>query len=125
MPEAAQSPTASSKKTKKGKRGQKKGTGTFLVPFLRSRVSNESLIYKSESLVKINVKLFASIRKFSDKDNLEINIEEGSTVKDLLSRIGIPQDEPLLVILNEYTRGKETLIQDGDTLCLFPIIAGG
>ena len=75
--------------------------------------------------MKVNVKLFASIRKFSVKDNLEINIEEGSSVKDLLPKIGIPEDEPVLVILNEYTRGKETLLQDGDTLCLFPIIAGG
>jgi molybdopterin converting factor small subunit len=82
-------------------------------------------MYNLRPLVKVNVKLFASIRKFSVKDNLEINIEEGSSVKDLLSKIGIPEDEPLLVILNEYTRGKETLLQDGDTLCLFPIIAGG
>jgi len=75
--------------------------------------------------MKVNVRLFASIRKFSEKNNLEINIKEGSSVKDLLSAIGIPQDEPLLVIVNEYTRGKETLLQEGDTLCLFPIIAGG
>ena len=75
--------------------------------------------------MKVNVKLFATVRKFSDKENLEINIEEGSSVKDVLSKIGIPEDEPLLVILNEYTQGKETLLQDGDTLCLFPIIAGG
>ena len=75
--------------------------------------------------MKVNVKLFATVRKFSDKQNLEVNIEEGSSVKDLLSKIGIPEDEPLLVILNEYTQGKETLLQDGDTLCLFPIIAGG
>jgi len=75
--------------------------------------------------LKVNVKLFATVRKFSDKQNLEVNIEEGSSVKDLLSKIGIPEDEPLLVILNEYTQGKETLLQDGDTLCLFPIIAGG
>ncbi|MFB0527842.1 MAG: MoaD/ThiS family protein [bacterium] len=75
--------------------------------------------------MKVNVKLFASIRKFSQKDNLEINIQEGSSVKDLLSKIGMPQDEPLLVIVNEYTQGKETLLQEGDTLCLFPIIAGG
>jgi len=75
--------------------------------------------------LKVNVKLFATVRKFSQKDNLEINIEEGSRVKDLLSQIGIPQDEPLLVIVNEYTQGKETPLQEGDTLCLFPIIAGG
>jgi len=88
-------------------------------------VSNESLTYNLESSLKVNVKLFASIRKFSQKDNLEINIEEGSSVKDLLSKIGIPQDEPLLIIINESTRGKETLLREGDTLCLFPIIAGG
>jgi len=90
-----------------------------------SEVSNKSLTHNSGSLVKVNVKLFANIRKFSMKDSLEISIEEGSSVKDLLPRIGIPQDEPLLVILNESVRGKETLLQDGDTLCLFPIIAGG
>jgi len=75
--------------------------------------------------LKVNLKLFASIRKFSEKDNLEINIEEGSTVKDLLYKIGIPQDEPLLIIINEYTRERETPLQAGDTVCLFPIIAGG
>lgn len=75
--------------------------------------------------MKVNLKLFASIRKFSEKDNLEINIEEGSTVKDLLYKIGIPQDEPLLIIINEYTRERETPLQAGDTVCLFPIIAGG
>ncbi len=90
-----------------------------------SGVSNKSLSHNLESLLKVNVKLFASIRKFSGKDNLEINIEEGSSVKDILSKIGIPQDEPLLVIVNEYTREKKALLQEGDTLCLFPIIAGG
>ncbi|MFQ5866940.1 MAG: MoaD/ThiS family protein [bacterium] len=75
--------------------------------------------------MKVNVRLFASIRKFSNKENLEINIEEGSSVKDLLSKIGIPQNEPLLVIVNEHTGVKETPLQEGDTLCLFPIIAGG
>jgi len=75
--------------------------------------------------LKVNLKLFASIRKFSEKDNLEINIEEGSTVKDLLYKIGIPQDEPLLIIINEYTRERETPLRAGDTVCLFPIIAGG
>lgn len=83
------------------------------------------MTHNLESLLKVNIKLFASVRKFSQKDNLEINIEEGSSVKELLSKIGIPQDAPLFVIVNEYTRGKETLLQDGDTLCLFPIIAGG
>jgi len=111
MPGDAQPPTASFRKV----------TGTFL----RLPASNEGLTHNSGPLMKINVKLFASIRKFSGKDNLEINIEEGSSVKDLLSKIGIPEDEPLLVILNESTRGKETLLQNGDTLCLFPIIAGG
>ncbi len=83
------------------------------------------MTHNLESPLKVNVKLFASIRKFSEKDHLEIDIKEGSRVRDLLPRVGIPLDEPLLVILNEYTRGKETLLQDGDTLCLFPIIAGG
>jgi molybdopterin converting factor small subunit len=41
--------------------------------------------------MKVNVRLFASIRKFSEKDNLNINIEEGSSVKDLLSKVGIPK----------------------------------
>jgi molybdopterin synthase sulfur carrier subunit len=88
-------------------------------------VSNESLTHNLEFLLKVNVKLFASVRKFSRKENLEINIKEDSSVKDLLSKIGIPEDEPVLVIVNEYTQGKETMLQDGDTLCLFPIIAGG
>ncbi len=78
-----------------------------------------------EYLLKVNVRLFASVRKFSRKDNLEVNIKEDSRVSDLLSQIGIPEDEPLLVVVNECTGGKETLLQDGDTLCLFPIIAGG
>jgi len=75
--------------------------------------------------MKVNVKLFASVRKFSYQDNLEIDVENGSRVKDVLSRIGIPQEEPLLIIVNEYTRGKDTLLREGDTLCFFPIVAGG
>ncbi|MBA7510063.1 hypothetical protein ES705_02037 [subsurface metagenome] len=112
MLEVAQSPTASSKK------------GDRYI-FNETGVSNESLTHNLEFLLKVNVKLFASVRKFSRRDNLEINIEEGSIVKDLLSKIGIPQNEPLLVIVNESTQGKETPLQEGDTLCLFPIIAGG
>ncbi len=115
MLEAVRRPTASFKQKKKSDR----------YFFHDAGVSNESLTHNLESLLKVNVKLFATVRKFSQKDNLEINIEEGSSVKDLLSQIGIPQDEPLLVIVNEYTQGKETPLQEGDTLCLFPIIAGG
>jgi len=75
--------------------------------------------------MKVNVRLFASIRKYSDKRNLEIDIQEHSTVGDLLSKLGIPQDEPLLVIVNEYTERKNTLLKEDDTICIFPIIAGG
>lgn len=90
----------------------------------------------------VHIRAFASFRDMLGKD-LEVNLEEGSTVKDLLDNI-ISSRQPLrsaifdesgkvrdYVILMknrkniDYLSGLDTVLSEGDELAILPPVAGG
>jgi molybdopterin synthase sulfur carrier subunit len=75
----------------------------------------------------VNVKLFAGLRQYAQtKDGKSvIELPDGSTVSDALACCGIPQDKPRILLLNGRHAGLDQLLQPGDTLSLFPPVAGG
>jgi sulfur-carrier protein len=80
--------------------------------------------------MKIQLRLFASLSKFlpeekgTDFSNL-LKVEEGTTIKDLLDTLKIPQDLPEIIFLNGVRAEKNTILKEGDRLGIFPPLAGG
>lgn len=54
-----------------------------------------------------------------------LRCEEGSTVKDILSQLGIPVDDAKIIIVNGRAKVVGDSLYHGDRLTLFPAIAGG
>ena len=59
----------------------------------------------------------------------EIEVAEGASAIDVMNQLGLPLDEPYLVMLNgELLAGEARAgvsLKDGDTLGVFPPLKGG
>jgi molybdopterin converting factor subunit 1 len=81
--------------------------------------------------VKVKVKFFASYREALGKDELELDLEEHSTVSDLIEslRQGYPKLgnllETLVVSVNLEYSSYETVLKKGDEVALLPPVSGG
>ena len=79
-------------------------------------------------MMKITVKLFAALRE-NLKDNLngacEIDLQEHATVDEALAYFHIPEDIPKIILINGVQKSVPDMLHEGDTLSVFPPIAGG
>ena len=75
--------------------------------------------------VKIQLKLYATLRKFAPGDDDEINIEPGSSVSDILKQLGIPDIEAKLIFINGKKGAIDTILKGGERLGIFPPVGGG
>ncbi len=76
------------------------------------------------SSMKVNVKLFASLRTFGPDDQV-IELPDHTTIDDVIRYLKIPSTIRLLKIVNGEHRPTDHELKDGDELALFPPIAGG
>lgn len=74
--------------------------------------------------MKVTVKLFATLRDFGPKYN-ELELQEGSRLSDIIKYFGIPDDFPLIRLVNGDFANNDYMLKDGDIVSLFPPIAGG
>ena len=74
---------------------------------------------------KIQVKLYATLRKFLPDDSNEMDIDPGTSVRDLLKRLGIPDTEAKLIFINGRRGSIDTILQGGERLGIFPPVGGG
>jgi len=72
----------------------------------------------------VEVKLFANFRKgrFKQKD---LELPEGSCVRDLLEHLDIPQKDAKVIIVSGLATSAEHKLSDHDIVAIFPPIAGG
>lgn len=67
----------------------------------------------------------------AEKGAVNLTIDEGTTLQELLTCLGIPEDRPKLVLINGLSQGTCTgvkhnvTINEGDTVSIFPPVAGG
>ncbi len=76
--------------------------------------------------MKITVKLFAYLRQGRFK-SMDMEFADGTSIGQVLDNLSIPRQEMQLGIL--FINGKhakfDSVLQDGDTLAIFPPVAGG
>jgi molybdopterin converting factor small subunit len=79
--------------------------------------------------LRVEVKLFATLRKYLPPDaknkTVTLALADGQTVGDALDAAGVPRGEAHLLILNGDNRSPDHPLHDGDTLSVFPPVAGG
>jgi MoaD family protein len=82
--------------------------------------------------VKIKVKLFASYRDLAGKNDIELDLNPGSTVttvliqlKELFPKLSERLSANTLIALNTEYASPTHPIQDGDEIAIFPPVSGG
>ncbi len=78
--------------------------------------------------MKITLKLFATLRdhmKNHHNGACQIAVHESATVQDVLATFRIPEDIPKIILINGVQKSAGDLLHEGDTLSVFPPIAGG
>jgi molybdopterin synthase sulfur carrier subunit len=84
---------------------------------------------EGERLMKLEIKLFANFREFlpagTEKYTCWLELEEGTTIGQVLEKLKIPDDIPMITLVNGLHRTFEDRLQPGDVLSVFPPVAGG
>ena len=78
--------------------------------------------------MKVEVRLFAALASYlpEQSDNsATIELPDGMTVAEAIGRVGIPEEMPLITLVNGRDAAPDQPLHDGDILSLFPPLAGG
>ena len=79
--------------------------------------------------MRIEVRLFATLVPFLPPDSRDgaaiLEVPEGSTVHDVVRRLGIPADLERVTLLNGGDSAPDARLRPGDVLTVFPPLAGG
>ena len=83
--------------------------------------------------MKITFKLFAGLSTYlpsaATRNSTEIDVQPGETVHQVIDRFNVPREEALLVMVNGIYISPEqrdlSEIRAGDTLAIWPPVAGG
>ena len=77
--------------------------------------------------MKIQLRLFANIRKYHPTGNEEDELEtpDGVTVGQYARQLGIPDQYVKIIFVNGLKTDEDTVLREGDRVGIFPPIAGG
>ena len=79
--------------------------------------------------MKVEVKLFSNFQEYlppgSVRYSCTLELEEGTTIAQVLARLKIPESQPMVPLVNGIYRKPEDPLQPGDVLSIFPPVAGG
>ncbi len=79
--------------------------------------------------MKVEVKLFASLRRFQSPEGqggkIQVRLAEGATAQDILNHLGISGQEAEIILLNGLRAELNVPLKEGDQISLFPMLGGG
>lgn len=77
----------------------------------------------------IQIKLIANYRNQLPPEAkngvVELDVPDGTTVREAISRFDIPLDDTSVIVLNGLTVDMNTPLKEGDMITAFSAIAGG
>jgi molybdopterin converting factor small subunit len=80
--------------------------------------------------MKVEINLFASLARYMrDKTGSQasrvLDVGEGSTIIDILTRMEVPLDKVKILFLNGIHATGDEVLKEGDRVGVFPPVAGG
>jgi molybdopterin converting factor small subunit len=79
--------------------------------------------------MKLKVQLYAILAKYlpsnAERNSAFIDFPEGASVQDVLKELKIPEAMPKILLVNGRHAEIDKVLAEGDTLSIFPPIAGG
>ena len=82
-------------------------------------------------IMKVAVKFFSHFRQIVGADQVSVDLDSGATIAGLLNSLSERFDSPALkndravIIVNAKNAFPETILNDGDSVLVLPILGGG
>lgn len=80
-------------------------------------------------MTEIELRVFGELRNYIEGMKIgkiqTLRCHDGSTVKDILCQLGIPEAEAKIILVNGRAKEVDDELKDGDRLAIFPAVAGG
>ncbi|ACL03680.1 thiamineS protein [Desulfatibacillum aliphaticivorans] len=75
--------------------------------------------------LEIQLKLFATLAKYTPPDPDHFPIEEGETAAQVLERLNVPLKEVKLVFIDGVRKDLDWALNGGERVGIFPPVGGG
>jgi sulfur carrier protein ThiS len=79
--------------------------------------------------MRITLKLFATFRRYMPPDSqgpsCSLEVPTGTPVAQVLNRLDVPTAGGAVILVNGLTAEPGQVLQEGDTIAVFPAMAGG
>ena len=77
--------------------------------------------------MKIEVKLRASLKRFSDSPDgvFQMELKDGASVSEVVGSLKIPDNDLGLISVNKKLTDASAVLKDGDKVELFTMMKGG
>jgi molybdopterin converting factor small subunit len=75
--------------------------------------------------IQISLRLFATLAQRMPEHPDRFAVSPGATAGDVLSVLGISEDDAKLIFINNRRAELTTKLKDGDRLGVFPPVGGG
>jgi sulfur carrier protein ThiS len=80
--------------------------------------------------MRINVHIYSSLRHYlppgeKTAPDKEWEMPDGSTVRQILERLGLPRQIRVTVLVNNSSVDAEAILREGDIIHILPQMAGG
>ena len=79
--------------------------------------------------MQVKVKLFATLRDYLPKDSdgrsCLMDIDEKTTIEQIIATFNIPEEIPKIILVNGLNGTMDQTLKAGDELSIFPPVAGG
>lgn len=78
--------------------------------------------------MKVRVKVFGYLRRYCNQESsreFAVPLPENATAKDLLESLSIPENEEMILLINNAYSQKERALQENDEVLVYPFIGGG
>ena len=73
----------------------------------------------------IDIRLFATLQQFSPGNSDAFPIAPGTTVRDVLTQIGVPVEKAKLIFVNARKKDLDAVLNGGERVGIFPPVGGG
>jgi len=79
--------------------------------------------------MRVELHLYASLNRYlpekRDGQSCIIEIDPGTSIRDLFQKLNIPPDAPKVIFLNGIHAPGDEILKEGDRVGAFPPVAGG
>ena len=78
-------------------------------------------------MMRVKVKPYADLQRYNPEKGEEffVEIKEGSSVKDLMQFLGLPDHRVMVILKNDRKANEADPLADGDAVSFLPLVGGG